>query len=250
MSNEELVVQIQNGSPERTEELWKRVERLIKWKANRIMTALELRGSACGVEFEDLVQCGYLAMVAAAESYSPEKGRYASWLMYHLQTEFAKATGYRTKHGQNEPLNDAFSLDKPMGEDTDGDLLGDLIPDWRAVAELEAVEEQEYQKQLQEAMDNALNCIPPECSDVIRMRYYQGMTQEETGKLLGISGEQARLREGKGLRKMRAPKVASILRPFYDFDFFYGTGLSAFKNTGMSVQERYLTMQDSRGGRP
>lgn len=55
MSNEELAVEIQNGAPERMGELWEQVAGLVKWKAKRIMTALELRGSMCGVDFDDLV---------------------------------------------------------------------------------------------------------------------------------------------------------------------------------------------------
>ena len=246
MSNEELAVQIRNGETERMGELWEQVESLVKWKAKRIMTALELRGNVCGVDFDDLVQCGYPAMVAAVDTYDPESGSFSTWLMYHLQTEFAEATGYRTKRGRNEPLNDAFSLDKPLGDDGDGGLFGDLIPDQRATATMESVEERGYRKQLHEALEKALSEIPENYSDVLRLRYYQGMTLEDAGKTLGISGEQARQREGKGIRKLRAPKMAATLRPFYDFDFYCGTGLSAFRSTGLSVQERYMLKEEEQ----
>ena len=246
MSNEELAAQIRNGAPERMGELWEQVENLVKWKAKRIMTALELRGNVCGVDFDDLVQCGYPAMVAAVDTYDPESGSFSTWLMYHLQTEFAEATGYRTKRGRNEPLNDAFSLDKPLGDDGDGGLFGDLIPDQRATATMESIEEREYRKQLHEALEKALSEIPENYSDVLRLRYYQGMTLEDVGKTLGISGEHARQREGEGIRKLRAPKVAAKLRPFYDFDFYCGTGLSAFRSTGLSVQERYMLKEEEQ----
>lgn len=246
MSNEELAVQIRNGAPERMGELWEQVEGLVKWKAKRIMTALELRGNMCGVEFDDLVQCGYPAMVAAVNTYDPESGSFSTWLMYHLQNEFAEVTGYRTKRGRNEPLNDAFSLDKPLGEDGDGGLFGDLIPDQRATATMESVEEREYRKQLHEALEKALSAIPENYSEILRLRYYQGMTLEDAGKLLGISGEQARQREGKGIRKLRVPKVAATLRSFYDFDFYCSTGLSAFRSSGLSVQERYLLKEEEQ----
>ena len=249
MSNEELAAQIRNGAPERMGELWEQVENLVKWKAKRIMTALELRGNVCGVDFDDLVQCGYPAMVAAVDTYDPENGSFSTWLMYHLQTEFAEATGYRTKRGRNEPLNDAFSLDKPLGDDGDGGLFGDLIPDQRATATMESVEEREYRKQLHEALEKALSEIPENYSDVLRLRYYQGMTLEDAGKTLGISGEQARQREGKGIRKLRAPKMAATLRPFYDFDFYCGTGLSAFRGSGLSIQERYVVLEEQRWGK-
>ena len=45
MSNEELVAAIQAGE-DRMGELWEQVERLVQWKANRIMTALKLVAAA------------------------------------------------------------------------------------------------------------------------------------------------------------------------------------------------------------
>ena len=93
MSSEELVVKIQAGAVELMGQLWEQVERLVKWKAKRIMTVLE----GCpgrGVEFEDLYQSGYLAMVAAVNTYDPAAGgAFSTWLMYHLKTAFAEATG-------------------------------------------------------------------------------------------------------------------------------------------------------------
>ena len=47
MSNEDLVLAIQNGE-DRMEELWQQTERLVRWKAKRIMSTLNGRG---GVEF-------------------------------------------------------------------------------------------------------------------------------------------------------------------------------------------------------
>lgn len=96
MSNEELVTVIQAGAVELMGQLWEQVEGLVKWKAKRIMTVLE----GCpgrGVEFEDLYQSGYLAMVAAVNTFDPAAGSaFSTWLMYHLKNAFAEATGYRT----------------------------------------------------------------------------------------------------------------------------------------------------------
>lgn len=244
MSNEELVITIQSGAAERMGELWDQVAGLVKWKAKRIITALELRGNMCGVDLDDLVQCGYPAMVAAVESYRPENGSFSTWMMYHLQRAFAEATGYRTRREQNEPLNSSLSLDKPLTDEADSSLFGDIVPDQQATAAMDAVEERVYQKQLREAMENALGEIPEKCSEILRLRYYQGMTSDEAGKHLGISRDQARQREGMGIRKLRAPKLSATLHPFYDFDFFCSTGLASFRRKGVSVQERYILMEE------
>lgn len=250
MSNEELVAKIRNGEPERMGDLWSQVERLVKWKAARVFAALELRGCACGVEFDDLVQCGYPAMVAAVESYSPESGAFSAWLLYHLQSEFAEATGYRTKRGRNEPLNGALSLDKPLGEDGDGELFGDLIPDRRAAAELETVEDRLLHEQLKEVLADIMAKMPENYADILRRRFWQQQTLTQAGTEIGIAAESVRVNERKAMRYLREPCNKKRLEPFYDFNCYCGTGLSAFRSSGLSVQERYLAMQDRRGGRP
>ena len=246
MSNEELVAMIQAGAEECMGELWDQVAGLVKWKANHIMSALELRGSPCGVELDDLIQSGYLALVKAVETYTPDDGAFSTWLIYHLKTVFAEATGYRTQRGRNEPLNTAFSLDKPLSDESDSSLFGEFIPDQKATATLEAVEEREYQMQLHDALEIALDAVPENYGEVLRLRYYKDMTLEECGTVLGVEHERVRQMENKGLRFLRSPKNAACLRPFFDFNFFCYTGMSAFLNSGMSVQERYLMAEEEQ----
>lgn len=245
MSNEELVAAIQSGE-NRKGELWEQIEGLVKWKAKRVLTALELRGTSCGCEFDDLVQCGYPAMVAAVESYTPGSGSFSTWLMYYLQKEFAEVTGYRTKRGRSEPLNESVSLDKPLGDEADGTVFSDLIPDRRAAATIERIEEREYQRQLKYAIDRALSELPPDVAEVLRLRNFAQLTLEEIGERWQLSQEKVRQMENKGLRKLRDPKIARTLRPFIDFDFYSGTGLSAYRNTGMSVEERVVLVKEQR----
>ena len=162
MSNEELAIAIQQGDQGRTLELWEQVNGLVKRKAMQIMTALQLSGNPRGVEFDDLYQTGYLAMVAAVETYSPERGAFSTWFMFHLKTAFAEATGYRTKNGRCEPLNTAASLDRPVQPDEpDGGTLGELVPDSRAADAIENVEESVYHEQLHKAIDGAISELPP-----------------------------------------------------------------------------------------
>ena len=148
MLNEELAALIKAGETERIPELWAQTERLVKWKANRIMTALELRGNPCGVTFDDLYQSGFIALVEAVHYYNPEDGAaFSTCLMNRLKTVFAELTGYRTKTGRNEPLNNCFSLDKTVDDESDGTTFGDLAPDPAATAQFQNVEEKLWHKQ-------------------------------------------------------------------------------------------------------
>ncbi len=244
MSNEELVADIKSGAVDLMDQLWEQVERLVKWKAKRIITIFE----GCpgrGVEFEDLYQSGYLAMVEAVETYDPAAGgAFSTWFMFHLKTAFAEATGYRTIKGQNEPLNNSLSLDTPLSDDADSDDLMDVIADPSGQNGIISAEDALYREQLHNAMEQALSAIPEQYADALRLRYYDGLSLNRAGEVRGVSGERIRSMENKGIRLLRRSQIACHLRPFYDFDFYCGTGLGAFQYTGMSIQERYLMLEE------
>lgn len=243
MSNEELVAEIQAGAAERMGELWEQVAGLVAWKARHVLTALNGRG---GVEFDDLHQSGYLAMVAAVDSYKPECGAFSTWFMYHLKTAFATTTGYRTRRERNEPLNNALSLDTPLTDDSDSDTMMEIIADPDGQKPTQSVEEAVFHQQLHDALETALDAIPEQYSEILRQRHYQGLTLAEIGELRGVAAERVRQMENKAIRQIRKPSIACHLRPFYDFDFYCGTGLGAFQHTGMSIQERYLLIEEER----
>ena len=238
MSNEELALAIRQGDQGRTLELWEQVNGLVKRKAMQIMTALQLSGNPRGVEFDDLYQTGYLAMVAAVETYSPERGAFSTWFMFHLKTAFAEATGYRTKNGRCEPLNTAASLDRPVQPDEpDGGTLGELVPDSRAADAIENVEESVYREQLHKAIDGAISELPPGNAQ------WDDMTLSAVGEVMGKSPERTRQMESKGIRELRKSRT---LHRFLDFDMYRGTGLGAFRLSGSSIQEQYILKQERR----
>lgn len=243
MSNEEIVARIQAGENDLMGELWDRVERLIRWKANHAMLEREGYG---GVQFWDLVNSGYFAMVAAVESFDPENGSFSTWLVCHLRNAFAEAMGIRTKRQRYDPINTAASLDAPLKDDEDGGQLSDLTPDPSGQIPIDAVEDAAWQEQLHEAMEAALSDIPKRYSETLRLRYYENKTLSEVAETSGISVEEARKRELRGLRDLRMPRYACQLRPFYESDFYCSSGLQSFRSSGMSAQERYLMVEEHR----
>lgn len=246
MSNEELVKKIQAGATDRMGELWEQVAGLVTWKARYIMTALDLRGSSCGVELEDLIQSGYLALAKAVETYTQTAGAFSTWLVYHLKNAFAETTGYRTKSGQNEPLNNSFSLDKTVDDESDGTSFGEFVPDPKAAATMLGIEEKLWQQQLHEALETALAALPEQSAEVLRLRHYRGLTLADVGQIRGTTPEHIRQMENRAIRQLRKPSIACHLLPFYDFDFYYGTSLAAFQHSNMSIQERYLIVEENR----
>lgn len=247
MSNEEIVARIQAGEDGLCGVLWEQVERLVSWKANRVIHALDGYG---GVEFGDLYNACYPAMLEAIKTYNPATGAFSTWFMYYVKTAFAEATGYRTVKSREDPLHHATSLSQPVGEDEGDGTLSDVLPDPRCQAAFESAEAGILFEQIREALADALTEIPADQSEVIRQRFFEQKTLVETGQIMGITADEVRGLECKGLRAMRHPKIAKKLRPLYeDFDFYSGSGLGTFRSTGMSIQERYLIRMD-RDKRP
>lgn len=242
MSNEELVAEIQAGAIERMEKLWDQIEGLIKQQAKRVILALELRGNTCGVEFEDLCQTGYIALAEAVKTYKPDGMSFAAWLVFYLKSAFAAATGYHTTANRSEPLNNALSLDMPISDETDGLTLGDCIEDPSAADDMTETEEDLWHEQLSGAVTEALAAIPELRADIIRLRYFENLTFEEIRHRLGVSRDKITMEERRGLRDLRTDK----LRPFYEFDYYSGTSLTAYRNSGTSVQERYLLVLERK----
>ena len=247
MSNEGLVAAIQAGEAERMGALWEQVAGLCCWKAKQVMTALDIRGRSCGVELDDLMQTGYIALAQAVETYQQEHGAFSTWYIYYLKKAFAELTGFHTKQGRLEPLNTLYlSMDAPVSDETDSADYGAFIPDGKAAAVLEVVEDLEYREQLHDTMERMLAAMPDNCREVLRLRYYRDMTLSDCGQLLGVTPESVRKMECRGLRFLRRPQNAATLYSFYDFNFYAGTGSGAFSHSGMSVQERYLIVEEER----
>lgn len=215
-----------------------------------IMTTLSLKNNPCGVELEDLIQSGYIATVAAVNTYNADSGKFSTWLMYHLQKEFADITGYRTKQGRNDPLNLPYGvvaeLDKPMTDDANSDPLAEIIPDSYAEAQLKAIEERLYREQLHEALERAMAEIPANRAEILRQRYFEGKTLAEVGESKGTTTEYIRQMENYAIRDMRKPQSKRYLNEFADHNYFRGTGLGTFRHTGMSSEEMYVIRKEER----
>ena len=135
MTNEELAAEVQAGRAG-CGELWEQVRRFIGQQALRWFT---LYGDMCrraGVELDDLLQCGFLALQDAVQAFDPARGySLLTYLTRPLSNRFREACGIRTS--KRDPLNDCDSLDRPVGEEEGSASLGDFLPDSGAAAAME-----------------------------------------------------------------------------------------------------------------
>ena len=176
--------------------LWASVRPFAAKKASRWAAALHHR---CGVEFDDLMQEAYLAMLRAVELWRPDGGTgFIGIYELTLRTAFADACGIRTVRGRNDLLQNALSLDAPVGEG--GEEIGtlvDLVQDDQAADRLLEVEQEE----LAEAVQAALQQLPGELREALIGAFWFDKPID------------ARLRNA-ALKALRMPTVCQTLRTY------------------------------------
>ena len=238
----QLVQDIQNGETSKFHALWDEVERLIAYWADKY-AAKNLSGAV----FEDLYQCGYIAMCRAVETHNGA-GSFPHWLYYHYKTEVAALTGYRTKRQRNDPLRNAVSLNAPVNGESDETMLEDTIPDPQDA--YEDIEREICNEQLRAALERQLDAIRPECAAVIREHYMQGKTFESISAERGCSTQWARQLENKGIRLLRKPWRINELREFIELTtpYYRHVGVERFLNTGVSATEYAVLYREHIGG--
>lgn len=184
MTNEELVALIQAGERDRLPELWEQVERFVALQANRLLHAMGPdRAALAGVEFGDLYNSGYFALVDAAERYDPAAGaKFITFFSMRLKSYFSETTGFRLARQRKDPLNNAKSLDARLKEnDEDSGAFGDFIPDPKAAQALQAVEDTIQRDYTRQAVRQALEQLPTEERLAIKAYYYEGLTVKASG---------------------------------------------------------------------
>lgn len=240
MSNEELVSLIQAGDREKLPELWEQVERFVAQQAKR---RLVLSAGLGGVEFGDLYNAGYLALVAAANTYAPAAGRsFIGWLSLALKTAFAEAGGYRSRKQALDPIHRAGSMDAPVGDDSDT-AIGELIADPGAAQDFRDAEDRLFLEQLHDALEKALDDLPAHQGDTLRRRFYQARSLEEIAAAEGVYGETVRQWQMKGLRTLRERRD---LQQFVEerTPYYLRVGVGEFQRTGESAVERIVIRRE------
>lgn len=237
---ENLVMQIQNGA-DLKEELWKRLKRFIAWRAS----SFARQNPAPGVDIDDLIQCGYFALLRTIEAYDPGKGSFLSLLNWYLKNCFQSAIG-RTEKQFRDPLNTALSLNAPLDSgDPDGNTLEDIIPDSRD--SIQEVEEQIYREQLHIALEEALSSIKPDEASVLRSVFFNGRSVEETARNMEKTEKQIKQLQAQGLAHIRTCRERRALERYLDSrtPFYYRVGADTFCRTHESAVEHLALMRES-----
>ena len=239
MTNEELALEVQAGRAGYGE-LWEQVRRFIGRQAFRWLTLYSGLCAGAGVELDDLMQCGFLALQDAVKAFDPARGySLLTYLGRHLQKRFREACGIRTS--KRDPLNNCDSLDRPVGEEGSASL-GDFLPASSAADEMEGVEERLYNQALHNAMAAALDTLEEKQRDTIRRRFWERDTLEAIARDAGVPRAHVRQTEAAALRALRRGQCRKLLSPFAEeirSRYAYrGTGWAAWNSMRASSVER------------
>lgn len=228
-SNEILVQRIQNGETTLKLQLWEQVRRFTAQQANRLYRKL---GGRFGVDVEDLISSGFLALEAAVLTYHDEGYTFLTWYGYHLKNAFLEACGRRKRN----ILDECRSLDEPLDEEQEI-TLQDTLEDPEASAAFDCAEDSIYILQLRDALEAALGDLPEEQAATLRKVFFDGMSETAVAAATGEKKATIHKRKQQGLCAIRRGRHYPALREFCPFS---GTGLRTWQHTGASVQERFV----------
>ena len=265
MTNEQLCHENKEGRAQPIE-LWLQLKRFIRSIVKKYSDKADI---------EDLMQESYFSLLSAIKLYDedaggkfttyayfwikqgclryiksfvhvPEYARDLVWKYDRMRSEFARDCGreptdaevmealgvsreilerdtmmVETKSLDAVIENDFTTLDTiPSPDDVEGEVL-----------------QRVWQEGLQRDLWQAVSTLPANEAQIIRMRYLDGLTQEQCGEKFGVSGTRVQVLEQQAFRKLRVKKE---LQPYLD-DIRYSLGLRSgigkFKGSGSSSTE-------------
>lgn len=102
---------------------------------------------------------------------------------------------------------------------------------------ISAAEDQIWCEELSGAVESVLSQLTTREEEVLRLRFFEGLTGGECGKKFGVTRERVRQIEQKALRKLRHPSRSKLLKPFV-------TSCASAKKVSCNTQPTYKFVYD------
>ena len=217
MTNEELAANVKEGKPWATLELWEAVQKYVGHCAGKYRSVA--KESGIRVEFDDLVQDGFLAMMDAVEIFDPERGgSFIGSLNFCLKKRFAEEIGVRSS--KRDAIQFSVSTEAQIYDNEDSPTLEETLKDPGGEYAFCLVEFQEYRRYCRRLIKSAMKRITPQARRYILRYYFSGETLEAIAGDRG-SREAPRQVIARGLRTMKGGKYRKelweALQGFNDF---------------------------------
>lgn len=259
MTNEELVAAYQQGNEDAIEKLWLQIIDYIEIQASKYLQQYPSEYQSLK---DDLVQQSFFSVRYAAEHFDSEKGvSFLSYFSRCLPKSFHEVIfSGRGSRLENEPLNTALSLDKPLYEKDDGSLvtLADTIAE--PCKELEDVEADDYWKSVNAYMKNCFKqygtetgaailsyMMDSDCSfrDAVLALYGDDIsTSRKTRSKYEYHKKQTEFKFKQHLKNAKEERRMLLLDElFIGSHGLRDTGYKCFTETGMSSVERAVILR-------
>ena len=142
-------------------------------------------------------------------------------------------------------MNKAKSFNIPVGEE---DLkLEDMLEDETALDAFQSVVDLDYTKRLHSDLEDCINTLNQNQQEVIRCRYFSGMSFSDIAEHQNIKESLCRNREIEALRKLRRGKNFARLQKYRDdiiASHAYKSSFNLWRDTGCSsVEHTVLKME-------
>lgn len=249
MNNEELVKRIQEGQREYLSQLWEQVTDFVRYLADKHLLKYP---SHYQQYHEDMVQQAYFSFLRAVEGYQEGKSGFTSYLAYHVRNAFNEVLQGRSIRQQNEPLNNALSVDLPLS-DTEDLTLADMLIDETAEGYYRRLEDEAFWLDVGRVLHKAVDVVSPDYQDFFHTMIDHGTGVTDTLRIMGVNlAEKSRYydRYREGLRKMRG-YLRRYVRDTKDIALeeciSYYTGIGSWKNQRFtSVVEQAVIRHNDR----
>lgn len=225
MTNEEMVVLIQQGQTELYSDLWKQVGRLI---GKIVLSYAKHRILPPDISKEDLLQSGYFAMMAAVKAYDDSKSyKFNTYLDLHVRNAVNITINHGRRVGQNIPTIKEYSYNEAIaGDDGEETEFIDLMQDESTLYEYEQLEVSDLQAHVWQAVAD----LPDRQQEVIRRYYLQGTSLTDIAKEKGVAVSNIQQRKNQGLQMLRKSRdlrtvykdyIRNACPDFSSYDFYW-----------------------------
>ena len=177
MADEDLLALVAEGDARAFAALYDRHARAALFLARRLSPA-----GGGGQDAEDLVQAAFLGVWRSAGTYRPERGGVRTWLLSAVRN--ASVDGFRSGAKHRRARERAGATAEETSQDCEA-----FAGVWRGA--------------VRERLVEALEALPPEQLEVLRLAYLSERTQAETSDLLGVPLGTVKGRARLGLGKVR-----------------------------------------------
>ena len=192
---EELAAAAQSGNTEVVPLLWERTERLIKML---ILKHINKRILPNHISEEDILQCGYFALLAAVKAFKPNEYKFNTYLNYSVQNTVNEAINGKSRQPSKYK---EYSYNRTVsGEDNEETELVNFIKDKQAEFDIfEGVELSDTRRIVIEAVAE----LEPKQYSIIRRHYFLNMTLKQIAEQDGCSLSNIQRYEQQAFRTLR-----------------------------------------------